>query len=239
MNNDKRIQSSAKEKSLVKRCLALLTCVGMLGSFMMPYQDLSIVIAVDDGYIEDETSSEYDEQLDLSVYTPASASVLSKAINNGGWFEGSAQETAMGVSLYTKDENGNVTVNHITKVDVSLKEIDTSGKEVYRAYSGSEVSGDLAELRIDMTYSFDSASSVVNDPDHCVYFNLAESSNPSDVLKIKQPYFGDGQKVTDAEYSTTKPSGYFSIATNGMIVIHFTDDYINYLKGKKWFSGNY
>lgn len=83
----------------------------------------------------------------------------------------------------------------------------------------------LLSLALSYDYSGDQlASSGILDS-HCVSYQL-DTRN----IEIKQDYFGNGMQVIDANWNESEPSGYYSISTDGLIVIRFTDNYIAYLQ---------
>ena len=76
------------------------------------------------------------------------------------------------------------------------------------------------ELYLKMNYSFADAGPVISDPFVCYQL-------PSNV-KVSQSSYGVNAVVTDPNYSGT--AGYYFISDTGLVVIHFTHDYIEYVR---------
>jgi hypothetical protein len=51
-------------------------------------------------------------------------------------------------------------------------------------------------------------------------------------LRMAHEYFGENCTLTDEAWSTVKPSGYYSISSTGLLVMRYTDEYINFLKSQ-------
>ena len=75
-------------------------------------------------------------------------------------------------------------------------------------------------FKLKLNYKFDDPTNVISDP----YVSYQLPSNVS----IEQNSYGDKAVVNDPNYSGT--AGYYFITTTGLVVIHFTNDYIKYVK---------
>lgn len=101
-----------------------------------------------------------------------------------------------------------------------------------QTYSGSQVTinaGSDSTLDLDLTLNYMYTNSQLRSSDifetHCIYYQVPEGT-----VNIPQDYFGPERIVLDTDWSDEYPSGYFSVSQSGLIVIRFTDDYINYLQ---------
>ena len=132
MNNDKKIQSSAKSKSFMRRCLALLTCIGMLGSFMMPYQGVLPVIA-EDGDAETVTP-DLVCGLEEHTHTEECYSLICTDDSEGHEHNETCYELVCGLEEHQHDNNCYETVEDIS--DESLDVSTASTKNVILAKAG-------------------------------------------------------------------------------------------------------
>ena len=92
--------------------------------------------------------------------------------------------------------------------------------------------GNSAGLTIAMTYEFPNQEALAEVlASGYSYYQMDQSVQPNNV------YYGDQMRVTDATWSTTKAAGYYSISREGLIVIHYTEDYLAYLANSKGMVG--
>ncbi len=101
-----------------------------------------------------------------------------------------------------------------------------------QTYSSSPITinaGDGSTLDLNLTLNYLYTNSQLRSSDifqtHCIYYQVPEGT-----VNIPQDYFGPERIVLDTDWSDEYPSGYFSVSKSGLIVIRFTDDYINYLQ---------
>ena len=113
--------------------------------------------------------------------------------------------------------------SHINSVTIA------AGGQTYSGTSGSKLTieggaADPLALSIAMTYEFSSKAALADVLNSGFsYYQMDEAIKPNN------GYYGDTMIVTDAAWSRTKAAGYYSISETGLIVIHYTDDYIAYL----------
>ena len=94
-------------------------------------------------------------------------------------------------------------------------------------------SSDPASIRIEFSYELDKdqMSGLLEKP--FAYYQLDSA------LKPANSYSGSTLSFTDPDWNGgTTIAGYYSINTNGLIVFHYTADYINYLKSSNGVKGS-
>jgi len=121
--------------------------------------------------------------------------------------------------------------SHINGVTIA------AGGQTYSGTSGSELTieggaADPLALSIAMTYEFSSKAALADVlSSGFSYYQMDEAIKPNN------GYYGSTMVVTDAAWSTTKAAGYYSISETGLIVIHYTDDYLAYLNNSNGMIG--
>lgn len=116
------------------------------------------------------------------------------------------------------------------------KAVFTAEGQTYTSTNGSAVNikagdADPAAIRIDMSYQFSKEELQAVLDSHFSTYQIATE------VKLDNSYYGDTMIVTDADWSTTKVAGYYSISDLGLIVIHYTDDYLAYLSTSNGMKG--
>ena len=92
--------------------------------------------------------------------------------------------------------------------------------------------GNSAGLTIAMTYEFPNQEALAEVlASGYSYYQMDQSIQPNN------GYFGDQMRVIDATWNTTKAAGYYSISGDGLIVIHYTEEYLAYLANSKGMVG--
>lgn len=92
--------------------------------------------------------------------------------------------------------------------------------------------GNSAGLTIAMTYEFPNQEALAEVlASGYSYYQMDQSIQPNN------GYFGDHMCVIDATWNTTKAAGYYSISGDGLIVIHYTEEYLAYLANSKGMVG--
>lgn len=121
--------------------------------------------------------------------------------------------------------------SHINSVTIA------AGGQTYSGTSGSKLTieggaADPLALSIAMKYEFSSKAALADVLNSGFsYYQMNEAIKPNN------GYFGSTMVVTDAAWSTTKAAGYYSISETGLIVIHYTDDYLAYLNNSNGMIG--
>ena len=155
----------------------------------------------------------------IKISTPIESVTMTTGDNATAWFE-DVQGSPLGDSLAGK----------IKKIKIGDTELTENGTTIIDAENA-----DPLHFSMSLSYGYDGgqfAESGILDS-HCVYYQI-----PENTVEINQDYFGKGSFVIDDEWSNEVPSGYYSISQTGLIVIRFTDDYINYLsKSSNGFNG--
>ncbi len=115
--------------------------------------------------------------------------------------------------------------NNITSVTLTPGTTDGDGNITINGGSGSSIPVTFA-----ITYTMDKDTISAEDP--CIYYELPEGVTIADDY-----YYGATMAVIDSQYSRTIPAGYYSISADGLIVIQFTEAYIEYLKNSDTYTG--
>ena len=189
---------------------------------------LSMVIAFIIPYAMDLPGIALTKNAGANISIDPSAELISLKGDDNPWFDTPVTTIPSGA----KDMSANITKASIT-----------TGGNTYTSENGSALTIDVgaadpAMLNIDLNYEFSKEELQDILTSHYVYYQIDAD------VQLSNSYFGENMTVTDAAWSTTKVSGYYSISSDGLIVIHYTDDYINYLansnglKGTIGFSGN-
>ncbi len=115
----------------------------------------------------------------------------------------------------------------------------TYGGNTYTADSNNSIkidagSNDPAEFKLSFSYvlnsSFIQNNLSVDEP--CVYYVLPEG------FEANSDMYGYTMTIIDTDYSPTNPAAYYSIdKETGLIVIQFTDKYIEYIESKNGATG--
>ncbi|MEE5993619.1 MAG: GDSL-type esterase/lipase family protein [Oscillospiraceae bacterium] len=113
----------------------------------------------------------------------------------------------------------------------------TVGGQTYTGTKNSEVtvqggSADPLGLSIAMIYEFSDKASLSD----VLSSGFSYYQMTSDI-KPNNGYYGSTMIVIDADWNPTKAAGYYSISEGGLIVIHYTDDYLTYLSNSKGMRG--
>ena len=214
-NLNMRVRQMLINKKRNTRFAAFVTALSMVIAFIIPYaMDLPGIALT--------------KNAGANISIDPSAELISLKGDDNPWFDTPATTIPSGA----KDMSANITKASIT-----------TGGNTYTSENGSALTIDVgaadpAMLNIDLNYEFSKEELQDILTSHYVYYQIDAD------VQLSNSYFGENMTVTDAAWSTTKVSGYYSISSDGLIVIHYTDDYINYLassnglKGTIGFSGN-
>ncbi|MBP3760201.1 MAG: Cna B-type domain-containing protein [Ruminococcus sp.] len=155
----------------------------------------------------------------IKISTPIESVTMTTGDNATAWFE-DVQGSPLGDNLSGKIKT------------IKIGNTELTGSDTTEIIAGN---ADPLHFKMSLSYGYDGgqfAESGILDS-HCVYYQ-----SPPNTVEINQDYFGKGSFVRDDDWSVEVPSGYYSISQTGLIVIRFTDDYINYLsKSSNGFSG--
>ncbi len=106
----------------------------------------------------------------------------------------------------------------------------------YKAEKGKTLeidvgNADPATFNVDFNYELtkDQLKPLLSDP--FAYYQIDSK------VKLDREYIGQERTITDSDWSGTKVAGYYSINKDGLIVIHYTADYIEYLKTSNGLRG--
>ncbi len=157
----------------------------------------------------------------MTIETSPLASNLSggsskPATGEGGYFEAVQEEIPEGAADFAEG---------ITSVGVTPGSTEVDGSVTINAGSG-----DTIGVTLNLSYTMSKDTLAADHP--CIYYQL-----PDGISIAENTYYGSGRTVADGNYSSTTPAGYFSISADGLIVIQFTDAYIDYLASSNTYTG--
>ena len=157
----------------------------------------------------------------LGMFLPYFETLSASAVSNGNWDDGvnymeSAITQAHGFNLANNIDNVSFTIGDTT--------YSSDGTGAVTVKAGSD---DPVAVMVNMEYKFTREqlleSGILTNGGY-VYYQMNAN------IKIENPIFGVGRYVTDASWSTTEPAGYYSIDSDGLITIRYTQAYLNHLK---------
>lgn len=202
-----RIQQMLNEKKNHNRAVALITALSLLMMFIVPYVGVmpGAAITTENGTTNWNDGSPY-----------FSGGAVTEIQDNSGFTDLSGKITGatftIGDTEYTSTNGSDVTIEGASANPVSF------GVKMSYSLTADQLSAIIGTKNAE--------TGVYEGGVPYAYFEL------DDKVKPDQSYFGDGRIITDEAWSKTKVAGYYSIAENGLIVFHYSDEYITHLRGE-------
>ncbi len=164
----------------------------------------------------------------LSLIQPADSMTIQTsplaeqvAMASGGWF--SAVQATKPDGSY--DFSSNITNTTVTAKDGN--QVTDNGDGTVTIQGGS-----AAGVNVNLKLQYTVSSTSVSKSNPYIYYQLPEGVTVPDV------YYGEEMQVIDSTYEDGGYlAGYYSISNDGLIVIRFTDDYIDYLATTGSYTG--
>ncbi len=185
---------------LHKRAAALITALSLVMMLVVSYARIQPGVA-------------FGGNTEVSAYKNNVRQLMAAGSFTNPWFDevvGSIDE--VGGAVQIKDE-------YVTSFDPLT----------FTAVDGAKA----CDVSVNLNYEFPASAvlDIINSDSHCVYFNI--NTNADSGIQIQQNGFSGPTMVSvDPNYLVDPDSicGYYSISREGLIVLRFTDDYIDYLK---------
>lgn len=195
-----RIQQMLRKYRLHKRAAALITALSLVMMLVVSYARIQPGVA-------------FGGNTEVSAYKNNVRQLMASGSFTNPWFDevvGSIDE--VGGAVQIKDE-------YVTSFDPLT----------FTAVDGAKA----CDVSVNLNYVFPPSAvlDIINSDSHCVYFNI--NTNADSGIQIQQNGFSGPTMVSvDPNYLVDPDSicGYYSISREGLIVLRFTDDYIDYLK---------
>ncbi|EGC02926.1 LPXTG-motif cell wall anchor domain protein [Ruminococcus albus 8] len=174
---------------------------------------LSLVMMLVVSYARIQPGVAFGSNTEVSAYKNNVRQLMAAGSFTNPWFDevvGSIDE--VGGAVQIKDE-------YVTSFDPLT----------FTAVDGAKA----CDVSVNLNYVFPPSAvlDIINSDSHCVYFNI--NTNADSGIQIQQNGFSGPTMVSvDPNYLVDPDSicGYYSISREGLIVLRFTDDYIDYLK---------
>ncbi len=145
----------------------------------------------------------------------------SRPANKNGWFD-KVQTEAPDNAFNFADK---ITATTVTAKDGNSVTDDGNGNITIQG-------GGAAGVNVNFAITYTANSDTVSLEHPCIYYQLPEG------VTVPTEYYGSAMGVIDPDYKHGEEySGYYTISKDGLIVIQFTDEYINYLSTTNSYTG--
>ncbi|MBQ7013572.1 MAG: Cna B-type domain-containing protein [Oscillospiraceae bacterium] len=144
----------------------------------------------------------------------------SRPANSNGWFD--KVQTEVPDNAFNFSDK--ITATTVTPKDGNSVTDDGNGNITIQG-------GGAAGINVNFAITYTANSDTVSLEHPCIYYQLPEG------VTVPTEYYGSAMGVIDPDYSAEKYAGYYTISKDGLIVIQFTDEYINYLSTTHSYTG--